>query len=333
MPKKKRANLSKEKGGTMSLGKFLSLFLVAAVLLTGCGKKKTEDAEQPLTDLTTSADTATDSSDIFDEFFEEEASTEPEPEPEPAYQTTYTPEFVEDGNYVVQVSCVGSQRLAEENAAKLQDRGWPAYVAEVETPTPELPGTYYRIRIGSFFGISSAKAFGENVLVPEGYDFWVDNKSNDNVGVSAYGMGASSSTSDYGDEYYETSTTEASTTTDSWGSSSTTESSSSSSDWGSSTTTTESSTSTGSDWGSSGSSTTTTESSTSTGSDWGSSSTTTSTTTEPATDASTTGSTTSSSSTGTTESTGSSSGGTGSGGTDSGGSGDDWGSDDWGSDW
>ncbi|MBD3239996.1 MAG: hypothetical protein GF331_05375, partial [Chitinivibrionales bacterium] len=233
----KDTNLSKEKGGTMSLGKFLCLFLVAAVLLTSCGKKKTEEAEQSLTDLTTtSTDTATDSSDIFDEFFEEEASTEPEPEP--TYEPAYTPEFVEDGNYVVQVSCVGSQRLAEENAAKLQDRGWPAYVAEVETPTPELPGTYYRIRIGSFFGVSAAKAFGENVLLPEGYDFWVDNKSNDNVGVSAYGMGGTASTtSDYGDEYYETSTTES---TDSWGSSSTTESSTSSSDWGSSSTTTSS---------------------------------------------------------------------------------------------
>ncbi len=298
-----------EKGGMMSLSRFLCLSLAVAILATGCGKKKTEQVPQ---ETSMATDSAKDTSDVFDEFFQEE-----QPAAEPVTPPPMDVEFAEDGRFVVQVSCVGSQQLADDVVAKLQGRGWPAYVAQVENPTPELPGTYYRVRIGGFYGVTPARSFGENVLVPEGFDFWVDNRSNDNVGIESYGLGGSApATSDYGSSYGSESS--------SYGSSSTT------SDWGGSSSTTTSGTS---DYSTS-STTTGTETGTS---DWGSSSTTTTTTaTEtPASTGTTESSTTTSTSTSTSTSTGT---GTGTGaatGTEGGNSGSsgDWGGDDWGSDW
>jgi len=268
----------------MFLGRFVCLVLAAAVMFVGCAKKK---VEQPAPAAV--ADSTKDSADVFNEFFQEDKKVAAQPA-----ASSYTPEFAEDGRYVVQVSCVGSQKLAEDVVATLQGKGWPAYTAEVQSPTPELAGTYYRVRVGGFYGVSAARAFGENALVPAGYDFWVDNKSNDNVGISSGGLGASTpSSSDYGTSSYSstTTTTEPSTAP--------------------ATTTTEGT------WGSSASTTGTTSTGTT---DWGSSSSTSGT----STGTTTTGGTESTSGTST-----STSGGTGStgGSTTGGGIGDNWGSD------
>ncbi len=88
----------------------------------------------------------------------------------------------ENGRIAVQVSVFKSKKMAENLMAKLASAGYPAYVTEVESPTPELAGTYHRVRVGYFAKISEANTFGENVLKPMGYDFWVDNKSHDNTG-------------------------------------------------------------------------------------------------------------------------------------------------------
>jgi hypothetical protein len=111
---------------------------------------------------------------------------------------SYTPEFSENGSYVVQIAAGPSSTGAEEMARSFKAKGYPAYVAEVQNPTPELSGTYYRVRIGGFSALADAKAFGENILRPANYDYWVDLKSNDAVGTgSGASTGYSSGSSTY----------------------------------------------------------------------------------------------------------------------------------------
>jgi hypothetical protein len=80
---------------------------------------------------------------------------------------------------VVQVSVFKSKKMAENLVAKLANEGYPAYVSEVENPTPELSGVYHRVRVGNFARVADANAFGQDVLKSMGYDFWVDNKSHE----------------------------------------------------------------------------------------------------------------------------------------------------------
>jgi len=94
----------------------------------------------------------------------------------------YKPDFSENGNLVVQLQVYSSRRMAERLATQLTDKGYPAYVAEVSNPTDALPGTFYRVRVGNFAGLAKARDFGDNVLAAMGYQYWVDNKTNDNLG-------------------------------------------------------------------------------------------------------------------------------------------------------
>ncbi len=89
--------------------------------------------------------------------------------------------FSEKGHFVVQVSIFKSKKKAAALVEKLAQAGFPAYVAEVENPIPEMAGTWHRVRVGNFMRVSDAKAFGENTLSGMGYQFWVDNKKNDAV--------------------------------------------------------------------------------------------------------------------------------------------------------
>ncbi|MBW8887284.1 MAG: SPOR domain-containing protein [Fibrobacteres bacterium] len=90
--------------------------------------------------------------------------------------------FSDAGHFVVQVAIFKSKKQAGALVEKLSGQGYPAYVAEVNDPVPQLSGTYQRVRIGKFLKIGDAKAFGDNTLKPLGYDYWVDNKKNDAVG-------------------------------------------------------------------------------------------------------------------------------------------------------
>jgi cell division protein FtsN len=170
----------------------MSFFRVSAIaalsflLLSGCGKKKEESA--PVKEKAASEE-------LFDQFFEdtsEEVSEADLPESdiaEPAEKAAVEPNFTPDGRYVVQVSCIASEDIAEDVAKKFENKGFPVYIAEVKNPTPQLIGTYYRIRIGGFNGIASAKSFGESSLLSNGYEYWIDNRSNDNVGIGDFGLG------------------------------------------------------------------------------------------------------------------------------------------------
>jgi len=90
--------------------------------------------------------------------------------------------FSDAGHIVVQVAIFKSKKQAASLVEKLSGEGYPAYVAEVTDPVPQLSGTYHRVRIGKFLKVADAKAFGDNTLKPLGYDYWVDNKKNDGVG-------------------------------------------------------------------------------------------------------------------------------------------------------
>lgn len=85
------------------------------------------------------------------------------------------------GPFVIQVSIQASRRAANNVVSKLSDQGIKAYVAEVENPG-ELEGTFYRVRVGYFSSIANAQQFGKEVLAPQGYAGWVDNRKNDRIG-------------------------------------------------------------------------------------------------------------------------------------------------------
>jgi len=120
---------------------------------------------------------------------------EPEPElqpiPQPAEPAVEAPSAGYSGDakslrqnsgfHVVQVGIAPSRAHANKLVNKLSAEDIPAYVAEVENPA-DYQGTFYRIRVGYFATLSDAESYGKNVLEPLGYAFWVDNRSNDNVG-------------------------------------------------------------------------------------------------------------------------------------------------------
>lgn len=189
----------------MHLRKFLSVCLTAAVFFSGCAKKAhQEDKEFTQTPSTTQQNQ---SQDIFDEFYKDEnGSSKDTVAKKETFSTknastraqsnenakaSYLPHFATDGRFVVQISTVRSKRLADNLSETFNSKGYPAYVVEVENPTPSLSGTYYRVRIGAFSGIGYARAFGENILAPSGYEYWIDNKANDNIGIEGNGMGVS----------------------------------------------------------------------------------------------------------------------------------------------
>lgn len=177
----------------MSISKFLIIAAACAAVLSGCAKKeKAEDKEFSSTPKL-AATAKSNTSDVFDEFYIDEKKPAPAQSIEQTRSSSFTPEFSSHGRYAVQVSTLNSRRSADKLSAELKSKGYPAYVANVDNPTPDLMGTYYRVRIGTFNLFSQAKLFGENVLKTSGFDYWVDKKSNDHVGIHGTGFGYGSS--------------------------------------------------------------------------------------------------------------------------------------------
>jgi hypothetical protein len=181
-----------------------ALSLLLSFSLLGCGKQKQPQGKgNTQTPQLSKESPATDTSDVFKEFYSEDTAKKQakagskkagkqETISPASTSSSFTPEFDPSGRYTVQISCVKSQSFANAMTSKMKDKGYPAYVAEVQNPTPNLSGTFYRVRIGGFGALSAAKAFGENILKPNSYDYWVDKKSNDNVGMEGYGLGSGS---------------------------------------------------------------------------------------------------------------------------------------------
>lgn len=193
-----------KKGGNMVLKNLFLAGLIMSIVFSGCNKDKNEDTFEELTvDNSEIEPVATDneSDAIFDEFYEESKPEKQEsiPAQESVQKTRMQsqPQFSSDGRYVVQVTCVQSKNFARKIAIKLEDMGYPAYIAEVEDPTTNLAGLYHRVRVGGFPTYSSAKDFGDNYLSNDGYEYWVDNRSNDNVGFAGLGLGSNSASKEY----------------------------------------------------------------------------------------------------------------------------------------
>ncbi|MDR0304528.1 MAG: SPOR domain-containing protein [Chitinispirillales bacterium] len=175
------------------------LFFAAALLLlvvVSCGKKESKSqAKRNAKPAVQQQKQATDAS--LYEYLESSSDVAAESSPSSSakvssssYSDFSEVKFSANGRYVVQISTVASSELAKSIVKKLEKNGYPAYVAKVENPTTALIGIYYRVRVGGFDRVSDAKYFGENILRPLGYDYWVDNKSNDNLGISGTGLGA-----------------------------------------------------------------------------------------------------------------------------------------------
>lgn len=175
-------------------------------MVAGCSKKRNDSSVnhfKPSNTITTTQPAksiVTDSEDIFSEFYKDEnTSIKKENLSSKGTLTSsdsngdYKPSYTHDGRYVIQISTVQSYSFAEKIKDKLEKAGYPVYVAEVQNPTPALNGTYYRVRVGAFSTFSDAKKFADTVLKSIGYDYWIDNKSNDLVGIDGNSFGNSGS--------------------------------------------------------------------------------------------------------------------------------------------
>jgi hypothetical protein len=84
-----------------------------------------------------------------------------------------------NGAYTLQIGIFNSEKLAKKRADALIAQGLPAYVTHVQDPKPEMPGLYYRVRVGSFATSAAAREYGATNLTPAGIDFWADLKGRD----------------------------------------------------------------------------------------------------------------------------------------------------------
>jgi cell division septation protein DedD len=194
--------------------------VLVALTLAGCPKKESPDDIEFAAQQAKKAAQAKKKVDVFDEFYMDdakkasadtkakgaakgkaEAPAATAAAPAPAKQQSALPAasggFSKNGRYVVQVNSTASEGEANRMAAKLKNLGYPAYVVSVQNPTPSLTGTYFRVRLGGFDNYSEAKAFAEGTLASAGYDYWVDRKANDNVGIQGGGFGSSGGQQQY----------------------------------------------------------------------------------------------------------------------------------------
>ena len=168
----------------------LGAIALSCSLLCACGSKEEQPAPQPEAKpvvveqpAPVEAAPAQDEPDLVPI----QSLNEPEEKPAPApaakkfVPTQSSVEQESSGQYVIQVSIQPSRKAANSIVSKLSDQGIKAYVAEVENPG-ELEGTFYRVRVGYFSTIANAQQFGKEVLAPQGYAGWVDNRKNDRIG-------------------------------------------------------------------------------------------------------------------------------------------------------
>ncbi len=153
-----------------------TVVIAGAWLATACKKEKSQGVIEPAPGSTMAAPADSATNLPREPNLEQVQQASPPPA---ATVSAPVGEFTKTGHYVVQVSVYKRKRQAHRLAAKLQDAGYPSYVADVENPTPDLSGTYYRVRIGNFASLRAAYDFGKNTLQPAGYAFWVDKKKND----------------------------------------------------------------------------------------------------------------------------------------------------------
>ena len=169
--------------------KFKSVAMLGAItlsiaLLAACGSKEEEQPE-PQAEVIPAVEEPAPVQEAAPEPVQEEPALVPiqslseEKSAHPAPVSSVEQEA--SGPFVIQVSIQASRKAANNVVNKLSDQGIKAYVAEVENPG-ELEGTFYRVRVGYFSSIANAQQFGKEVLAPQGYAGWVDNRKNDRIG-------------------------------------------------------------------------------------------------------------------------------------------------------
>lgn len=82
------------------------------------------------------------------------------------------------GEWTIQVGIHKSEEGARAMVAKLGAKAIPAYVVQAAS-NAGLSGSYWRVRVGPFSARADAQRYGDKVLVPGGYSFWIDRKSNE----------------------------------------------------------------------------------------------------------------------------------------------------------
>lgn len=207
------------KGISMTKAKTILITMLGiSFILVGCAQKPKSPTQTAVVPSTTSQAVKTDSADIFNEFYTDSAvaldkvkniktftmkpakATAKAAAPAPVETSgSYTPSFSDNGRFTVQVASMASRWLADELATQFKEKGYPSYVLAVQNPTPNLTGTYYRVRIGTFTTSVDAKAFAENILVPAHFDYWIDRKSNESSAPLESQLNQSSSS--YGTTY------------------------------------------------------------------------------------------------------------------------------------
>ena len=160
---------------------------LSIVLLSACGSKE-EKTEPKAAEVKPATEQPAPVQEAAPEPAQEEPALVPiqslsEEKPAPAEPAAPVSSVEQEssGPFVIQVSIQASKKAANNVVSKLSDQGIKAYVAEVENPG-ELEGTFYRVRVGYFSSIANAQQFGKEVLAPQGYAGWVDNRKNDRIG-------------------------------------------------------------------------------------------------------------------------------------------------------
>ena len=151
----------------------LALIFASAFITTGCKKDDVKPKEA-------SALPAQPPLEPLEDEFQEPDSVPPTASPaDPSYGQ------VTNGYYTLQIQLLSTKSAAVRTAEALKAAGIPAYVSTVLNPTPELSGTFYRVRAGSFATTAAARHYGEINLKPLGRDYWVDLKARDSEPVDA----------------------------------------------------------------------------------------------------------------------------------------------------
>lgn len=156
---------------------FLALAaLLAGLAAVGCSKKDEGKAGNGVDTLALPEQPALPP--VEDEFQEPDSTPAAGRPQDPAYGQ------VAQGAYVLQVRLFSKKGAAVHYAENLKKAGIPAYVSAIVDPKPELSGTYYRVRAGSFATTAAAREYARLNLEPLGVtDAWADLKARDSEPV------------------------------------------------------------------------------------------------------------------------------------------------------
>lgn len=90
---------------------------------------------------------------------EEKTRPSPEPQKEPSEKLNL-PSTDPAGIYTVQIGSFQDQKQANALASAMQSKGYPVFIKSMTTPDKK---NWYRVRVGTFKNIETAKTYGESL--------------------------------------------------------------------------------------------------------------------------------------------------------------------------